>query len=229
MNIDGMKRRAAEHALTFVHDHMRVGLGSGSTAAYFITLLGRMLREGRLHDVVGVPTSQRTAALAREEGIPLTTLDDITRLDLAVDGADEVDPRLNLIKGRGHALVREKIVAIHADHFIIIVDERKDVPILGTRGPLPVEILPFGAKAHVRWLETLGCRVEWVRDQDGHPLRSDNGNFLVWCYFEEGIPHPYELNRTLNDRPGIVDHGLFLDMADTVIIGTPEGVEVKTR
>ncbi len=229
MNTETMKQRAAAHALTYVRDHMRIGLGTGSTAAHFITLLGRALREGTLHDIVGVPTSERTAAHARSEGIPLATLDDVYHLDLAVDGADEVDPRLNLIKGRGHALVREKIVAIHAEQFIVIVDQRKRVQKLGERGPLPVEILPFGAGAHARWLESLGCRVKWVRDDHGRLLRSDNGNFLVWCYFEDGIPHPDELDHTLNERPGIVGHGLFLNMADIVIIGTPEGVEVKTR
>ncbi len=227
MNIEVMKQRAAAHALTYVRDHMRIGLGTGSTAAYFITLLGQALREGTLHDVIGVPTSERTAALAQAAGIPLTTLDEIPHLNLAVDGADEVDPQLNLIKGRGHALVREKIVAVHADRFIVIVDTRKTVDKLGNQGPLPVEILPFGAKAHVRWLESLGCRAEWVLNPDGSPRRSDNGNFLVWCHFAGGIEHPEALERTLNDRPGIVGHGLFLHMAHVVIIGTSKGVEVK--
>ncbi len=208
---------------------MVLGLGTGTTTAYFLEMLGERVRAGMLRDIVGVPTSEATAQLARECGIPLTTLDEHPVLDLAVDGADEVDPRLDLIKGRGRAFVREKVVEIHARRFVVIVDESKLVQRLGTQGPLPVEILPFGAGAHLRWLRSLGCRAELVTDDNGSPVRSDNGNYIAFCWFPEGIEDPYALARTLKARPGIVDHGLFLGMADMVVVGTHEGVHVLER
>jgi ribose 5-phosphate isomerase A len=223
-----LKLRAASHALNYVHSGMILGLGSGSTNAYFLELLGEKLQRGELTDIAGVPTSEATAARACALGVPLTTLADHSRLDLAVDGADEVDPDLNLIKGLGRALLREKIVEIHADHFLVIGDESKFVSRLG-RGPLPVEIVPFAAVAHVRWLNTLGCRAELWREEDGSPVVTDNGNYLVRCHFPDGIADPYGLARALTERPGIFEHGLFLDMASTVILAGPEGVRVLER
>jgi ribose 5-phosphate isomerase A len=224
-----LKQQAADRALTYVRSGMVLGLGSGSTAACFVEMLGEQLKVGGLQDIVGVPTSEQTAALARDWGIPLTTLADHPRLDLAVDGADEVDPDLNLIKGLGRAMLREKIVEIHVEHFLVVVDESKVVPRLGTRGPLPVEIVPFQAPAHVRWLNTLGCRAELWREQDGSLVVTDNGNYLVLCRFPGGIDDPYALARVLADRPGIVEHGLFLDMADTVIVAAPKRTRVLER
>jgi len=222
-----LKRQAARHALAYIRNGMVLGLGTGRTVGYFLEMLGENLQTGALREIVGVPTSEATADRARLLGIPLASLDDHPRLDLVVDGADEVDPDLNLIKGLGHALVREKIVEIHADRFLVVADESKLVPRLG-QGPLPVEIVPFGAEAHVRWLNTLGCRAElWL--EDGAPIVTDNGNYLARCWFPDGIAAPYTLAHTLAERPGIVEHGLFLDMAHAVLVAGTEGVRLLER
>ena len=223
-----LKQQAASHALAYVRSGMILGLGTGSTTTYFVEMLGERLQRGELQGIAGLPTSERTAARARAVGIPLTTLADHPRLDLAVDGADEVDPALNLIKGLGRALLREKIVETHADCFLVIGDESKLVSRLG-RGPLPVEIVPFGAEAHVCWLNTLGCRAELWREADNSPVVTDNGNYLARCWFPAGIADPYALTRLLADRPGIVEHGLFLDMASAVIVAGSEGIRVLER
>jgi ribose 5-phosphate isomerase A len=223
-----LKQQAARHALTYIRSGMVLGLGTGSTTAYFIDMLAERIRAGELRDIVGVPTSKRTAGRARAQGIPLVTLAEHARLDLAVDGADEVDPELNLVKGLGRALLWEKIVEVHASQFIIVVDESKLVPRLG-RGPVPVEIVPFGTEAHVRWLNTLGCRAELWLEEDRAPVVTDNGNYLVRCWFPDGISDPHALARALAERPGIVEHGLFLDMATTVIVSSPEGIRVLER
>jgi ribose 5-phosphate isomerase A len=223
-----LKDRAASHALTYVRSGMVLGLGTGSTTAHFVDKLGEQLQKGELRDIVAVPTSENSATRARALGIPLTTLADHPRLDLAVDGADEVDPVLNLIKGLGRALLREKIVEIHADHFLVIVDESKLVTRLG-RGPLPVEIVPFNAGAHLRWLNTLGCQAEQWLEADGSPVVTDNGNFLALCRFPDGIDDPYALACILTARPGIVEHGLFLDMASAAIVAGTNGIRVLER
>ena len=223
-----LKQQAAEKAIEYVKSGMVLGLGSGSTTRIFIDLLGERLQAGRLRDLQAVPTSQATAAQARALGIPLTTLAENPELDLAVDGADEVDPQLNLIKGLGRALLREKIVEIHARQFVVIVDESKLVPVLG-RGPLPVEIALFEAAAQVHWLGTLGCRAELWLEADGSPAITDNGNTLVRCWFPNGIFDAPALARRLADRPGIVEHGLFLNMAHQVIVAGPSGVRLLER
>ncbi len=223
---DDLKRQAARQALGYIQNGMVVGLGTGSTTAYFIDFLGSSLQSGVLQNIRGVPTSEACAKHALAVGIPLVTRSDCQQLDLAVDGADEVDPNLNLIKGLGRALLREKIVEVHAMRFVVIVDEGKLVPYLGHHSPLPVEILPFEAAAHVRWLNTLGCRAELWLEESGEPVVTDNGNFLARCWFSEGIPDPYPLSRQLADRPGIVEHGLFLDMASEVIVASSNGIRV---
>ena len=223
-----LKQLAASRALEFVQNGMVLGLGTGSTTAYFVDMLGERLRSGELRDIRGVPTSLGTEQRSRALGIPLISLSDHPQLDLAVDGADEVDPAFNLIKGLGRALLREKIVEIHARCFVVIVDESKIVPRLG-RGPLPVEIVQFEAPVNIRWLNSLGCRAEQWIEEDGSPVVTDNGNFLVRCWFEEGIPDAYALARTLADRPGIVDHGLFLDMANVVIVAGAEGIYLREK
>ncbi len=223
------KKQAAAHALTLVRDGMTLGLGTGSTTAYFIEMLGEKTKSGDLQGVIAVPTSERTAARARAWDIPLTTLAECASLDLAVDGADQVDPDLNLIKGLGQALLREKIVEIHAETFVVIVDISKLTSRLGIDQPLPVEIVPFAAQAHVRWLNTLGCRAELWHAQDGTPVVTDNGHYLARCYFSDGIRAPFALAQALAERPGIVEHGLFLDMADKVIVGGPEGTRVLEK
>ncbi len=226
-----LKMQAALRALEFVHNGMTLGLGSGSTSAIFVDLLGEKIRSGALQDIRGVPTSESTAQRALSWGIPIISLSAThpggePRLDLAVDGADEVDPGLNLIKGLGRALLREKIIEIHADRFIVMVDESKLVPRLGSRGPLPVELVQFEAVVHVGWLNSLGCRAELWREEDGSPVVTDNGNYLARCWFEGGIQNVQALARKLSDRPGIVEHGLFLDMAQGVIVAGKDGVRI---
>lgn len=228
MKSDALKEKAAQQALSYVHDGMVVGLGTGSTAARFVDALGQQIRDAALTDIVGIATSDSTAERARAAGIPLANLSDSLRLDLAVDGADEVDPALNLVKGLGRALLREKIVAIYADRFVVIVDESKLVPRLG-RGPLPVEIVPFAAEAHVRWLRGLGCRAELWRQADGSPVMTDNSHYLARCWFPEGIGDPHALAQVMASRAGIVEHGLFLDMADCVIVSGSAGIRVLER
>jgi ribose 5-phosphate isomerase A len=223
-----LKQQAARQALKHVRNGMVLGLGTGSTTGYFVDLLGQALRSDALHDIVGVPTSEATAARARALGIPLTTLADHPHLDLAVDGADEVDPNLNLIKGLGRALLREKIVEIHAERFLVVVDESKMVQHLG-QGPLPVEIVRFEAETHVRWLVTLGCRAELWLEDDGSPIVTDNSNYLARCWFPGGITDVHVLARRLADRPGIVEHGLFLDMASAVIVAREKGIRLLKR
>jgi ribose 5-phosphate isomerase A len=223
-----LKALAAEQAISYVRDGMALGLGTGSTTGYFIDLLGERLQAGALANIVGVPTSTATAERARSWGIPLATLAQQPRLDLAVDGADEVDPDLNLIKGLGRALVREKIVEIHADRFVVVVDESKVVEQLG-KGPLPVEVVQFGVEAHLTWLNTLDCQADLWLEKDGSPIVTDNHNFLALCRFPEGIADAYALNRELLMRPGIVDHGLFLDLATDVIVAAAEGLRVLER
>ena len=229
MSHEKEKQMAARRALSFVQDGMVVGLGTGTTTHYFVQYLGEALQRGELRDIVGVPTSVHTAELARQVGIPLSSLDEHSYLDVAVDGADEVDPRLDLIKGRGRALVREKIVEIHARTLVIIVDESKLVERLGTRGPLPVEVVPFGARATARWIAGLGCTTEFLRNDDGTLFRSDNGNYILFCHFADGIADPHRLASQLKVRPGVVDHGLFLNMAQVVVVGTPGGSRLLER
>lgn len=228
------KQQAAEQALAYVQDGMVLGLGTGSTTTYFLKLLGAKLRSKELMDIVGVSTSEVTAKLAREEGIQLVGLSSISphqtypKLDLAIDGADEIDPNLNLIKGLGRALLREKIVETYADHFLVIADESKLVDQLG-RGYLPVEIVQFEYGALLRWFGGLGCQTELWLEADGKPIITDNGNYLIRCLFVDGILDAYHLARTLADQPGVVEHGLFLDMADTVIIAGDKGIQIKER
>jgi ribose 5-phosphate isomerase A len=229
------KEQAAKRALDYIHSGMCLGLGTGSTTALFINMLGVRLQAGLLRDIRAVATSDATARRARELGIPLTTLSEAPSLDLAVDGADEVDPHLDLIKGLGKALLREKIVEVQAHQLMIIVDESKMVTRLGT-GPLPVEIVPFEAEFSVRWLTRLGCRAELWLDETGAPFVTDNGNYLARCWFftdpqDEiaGISNPYALARALADQPGVVEHGLFLNLASRVVVAGQEGVRILER
>jgi len=222
-DIGAQKRAAAAAALEEVRDGQVLGLGTGSTVAHFLELLGQRIEEGSLSDVVGVPTSVRTASVAHSRGIPVATLADHPKLDLAVDGADEVDPSLDLVKGMGGALLREKIVAQAARRFVVIVDEGKLVERLGTRSPLPVEVVPFGWTASRRFLEEWAGEVTRREDEEGDPYLTDNGNYVLDCRFPEGIPDAVTLDRRLQDRAGVVETGLFVDMADTVLVGEADG------
>jgi ribose 5-phosphate isomerase A len=224
-----LKEKAAERALDFVVSGMTLGLGSGSTMTYFVTMLGERVQAGSLRDIRAVPTSETTAALARELGVTLTSLAECGRVNLAVDGADEVDPDLNLIKGWGRALLREKIVAVHADRLVIVVDESKLVSRLATTGPVPLEILPFEAGAHVHWLASVGSRAEIWLASDGRPVVTDNGNYLARCWFRDGIGDLATIARLFSDRPGILEHGLFLGLTDTVVVSGSGGVRILER
>jgi ribose 5-phosphate isomerase A len=212
--------RLAARALEVVHDAVLIGLGSGRAASAFIRALGAQVRAGR--SVRGVPTSEVSARLAREVGIPLTGLDG-PELDVTVDGADEVDPDLNLIKGYGGALVRERIVAAAAKRQLILVGGEKLVPVLGGRGRLPVEVVPFALPLCIRRLGTLGCAPH-LRTAEGRPFVSDNGNLILDCAVKP-IESPATLERRIRAIPGVVDSGLFLGTADTVLVA--EGGAVR--
>ena len=224
-DIDTEKRRAAERGLEYVEDGMVLGLGTGSTAAHAVRLLGERVRAGL--DVRGVPTSRATQALAEACGVPLATLDEVTRLDLTIDGADEVDPELRLIKGGGGALLREKIVASVSDRLVIVVDSGKLVERLGAFG-LPVEVTPFAANVVAAALEATGCRAALRRGADGRPFVTDEGNALLDCAYG-AIGDPRALAASLDAIVGVVEHGLFLDMADIAVVGRAAGVEVIER
>ena len=220
------KQQTADRAVAYVQSGMVVGLGAGSTAILATRRIGQRLRQGRLRDIVGVPCSSAIEAEARVLGIPVT-LDPPGAVDLTIDGADEVDPELNLIKGGGGALLHEKIVAQASLREVIIVDESKLSPALGTHWALPVEIIPFGWHSQRRFLESLGARVTVRQQHDGTPFRTDQGNLILDCAFGP-IPRPQELAATLDARTGIVEHGLFLGLATEVIVAGADGVRHLT-
>jgi ribose 5-phosphate isomerase A len=205
-----------ERALELVPDGSRIGLGSGRAAQAFVKALGERLHKGSFR-VHGVPTSEETAKLARQEGIPLLTLAEAGILDLTVDGADEVDGNLDLIKGYGRALVREKIVAASSRRLVILVGDEKLVPQLGMRGKLPVEVIPFALPLCERRLRELGCRPT-LYHHDDEPFVTDNGNHILDCQIEP-IPNAPRLEMDIRAIPGVVGTGLFLGMAETVLIG----------
>lgn len=214
---DVLKLAAAEMALGFVKPHMLLGLGSGSTASLAVRLLAERLRTGDLRDILCVPCSLETESLAFSLGIPLTTLEDHPHLDLTIDGADEVDPQLNLIKGGGGALLREKIVAQSSQREIIIVDESKLSHQLGMRRAVPVEVTPFGWGSQKAFLAGLGARLTLRTNPDGSPFKTDQHNLILDCNFGP-IPDPAELAGLLCCRAGIVAHGLFINLASDVIV-----------
>jgi ribose 5-phosphate isomerase A len=231
VNMDELKRQAAARALEQVRDGMRLGLGTGSTAKHFVELLGERVRAGL--DVVGVPTSETTRADAARCGIRLTTLDEIDRLDLTVDGADEIDPALNVIKGGGGALLREKIVAAASDRMIVIADESKWVDVLG-RFPLPVEVIPFGLAATRRAMGMAfaesGVSGQMVvrKGKDGHVFVTDGGHWIVDAHLGRIADAP-RLAGLLNAIPGVVEHGLFIGMAGTAVLAAAQGIRVVER
>lgn len=229
VTLDSLKRAAAEEALGLVRDGMVLGLGTGSTVRHLVDALAEALDEGRLKDIVGVPTSTRTEAQARSLGVPLVELDTHPTLDLTIDGADEVDPQLDLIKGLGAALLREKMVAQASKRLVIISDDSKLVERLGQKAPLPVEVVDWALDAQSAFLSGLGADVSLRVDRDGAPIRSDNGNVFLDARFEGGLPDPVELERALLYRAGVVDTGLFLGMADTAFIASEDGVTALHR
>jgi ribose 5-phosphate isomerase A len=224
-----LKRAAAERALGWVESGMRLGLGTGSTVAHFLDVLGERIRGGALTGIVGVPTSVRTEERGRELGIPLAELHETQPLDLTVDGADEVDPALDLVKGLGGALLREKMVAQASRRLLIMVDESKRVSRLGTRAPLPVEVTRFGWKAQVPFLEGLGCEPTLRLGGNGAPYLTDNGNHVLDCRFPRGMDDPGGVEDALRGRAGVVESGLFLGMATAVVVAGAGGVRVLER
>lgn len=213
------KRDAAVRAVDLVRPGMVVGLGSGSTARLALEEIARRLAEGSLRDVVGVPTSLATAELARACGVPLAALDERPVIDLTIDGADEVGPAGQLVKGGGGALVREKIVALASRRLVIAVDEGKRVDRLGRRHPLPVAVAPFGWSTHLDAVRALGADPVLRRDPAGRPYATDEGLYILDCRFADGIAEPAAVQGTLKARPGVVETGLFLGFAPEVIVG----------
>ncbi len=226
---DQLKRAAAAVAVDLVSSGTAIGLGTGSTVRPLLELLGRRLAEGRLREVVAVPTSEDTAARCRAAGIPLGTLDEFPRLALALDGADEITAGLDCIKGLGGALLREKLVARAARRFVVIADASKRVRRLGTRAPLPVEVIPFGWTTHLEFFARLGASPDLRRGADGEPFRTDSGNLIVDCRFPRGLRDPRAIARALARRTGIVEDGLFLGLAHSAFIAGEKGVIRLTR
>jgi len=215
------KEAAARESLRFVRDGDIVGLGSGSTAAYAVRFLAERMRVGL--KIRGIPTSVRTQQLATGLGIPLTTLDEVEQVDVTIDGADEIDPKLRLIKGGGGALLREKIIASASRQLVIVADSSKQVAVLG-KFPLPVEVIPFAQKLVAKRIEALGATVKLREYADRNPLVTDEGHHILDCSFGQ-IPDPPALARELDSMPGVVEHGLFIGMASVALIGTESGVK----
>ena len=231
MDIEAQKRQAAALAVEWVRPGMRLGLGTGSTAKHFVELLAERVRGGL--SVVGVPTSESTRADAQRLGVPLTTLDETPELDMTVDGADEIGPDLSLIKGGGGALLREKIVAAASARMVVIADESKWVKTLG-RFPLPIEVMPFGLAATRRAIEAAaaaaGCpgRTALRRGKDGHAFVTDGGHWILDASLNH-ISDPELLAGRLSSIPGVVEHGLFIGLAQAVILAGPAGARVLER
>lgn len=222
------KKQAAEHAVTFVESGMVVGLGTGSTAIFATRRLGELLRQGALRDLLGFATSRATWEEAQRLGIPLLAQEMPRAIDLTIDGADEVDPQLNVIKGGGGALLREKIVAQASRRFVITVDDSKLSPRLGTRHAVPVEVLAFGWRSQARFLESLQAKITLRKNPDESQFATDSGNMIVDCDFGP-IADLARLAESLSRRAGIVEHGLFLELATDIIIAGPAGIEHRTR
>lgn len=220
-----LKQVAGERAIEYVKDGMVVGLGTGSTTYFAIKRLGMLVNEGL--DIIGIPTSVQTEKIARESGIRLSNLEEHPEVDVTIDGADEVDPQLNLIKGMGGALLREKIVASASKMEVIVVDPSKMVSILGTKSPLPVEVSTFGWKNCLERLKRLGCDAK-LRIKDEVAYITDNNNNIIDCFFER-IDNPEDLESEINNLPGVIESGLFLGVADIVIMGTEDGGKLFSK
>ena len=220
------KQRAAEAAVSYVRNGMVVGLGTGSTADHFLQALATAMTSGKIRNLRGVPTSRQSELRAGQLGIPLATLAQCPSPDITIDGADEVDPHLNLIKGLGGALLREKVVAQNSKTLLIIADASKTVSKLGEHSPLPVEVTIFGHEVQSQFLRNLGCEPTLRHDATGQIFVTDNGNYIYDCRFP-GISDPADLESKLKSRAGIVETGLFLNLARIVLIGTDTGVETR--
>ncbi|MBT2698962.1 ribose-5-phosphate isomerase RpiA [Bacillus sp. ISL-40] len=218
------KKEVGEKAVDYVKEGMVVGLGTGSTVFYTISKLGKLVQQG--FSIKGIPTSKQTEKLAIDVGIPLVSLNEIDHIDLAIDGADEVNRDLDLIKGGGGALLREKIIAKAAKTLIVVTDSHKNVDTLGTF-PLPIEVVPFGYEMTMKYIRELGGNPK-LREKDGNPFLTDNGNYIIDSSFQE-IKLPKELEKNLNLIPGVVDNGLFVGLADAVITIIDKKLVTKVR
>ncbi len=227
-DIARLKQQAAEYAADMVEPGMVVGLGTGSTAIFAVHRIAALISEGKLRDIIAIATSRATEDAARALGIPLMGDEMPHDVDLTIDGADEVDPELNLVKGGGGALLREKIVAQASHREIIVVDESKLSAALGERWAVPVEVIPFGWEATGRFLEARGAKVKMRRKADGTPFVTDSGNIILDCRFGP-IQDPYALETRLLSRAGVVETGLFLDLAADVIVAGQDGIRHLTR
>ncbi len=223
-----LKQQTADQVLTYIQSGMVVGLGGGSTAVLAVRGLAEMLSRGKISNIQGIPCSSLVEAEAKKLGIPLTTLEDHPVIDLTFDGADEVDPALNLIKGGGGALLREKIVAQSSRYEIIIVDESKLSPALGTHWAVPVEVIPFGWRTQSAFLESLGAQPRLRSNSNGNPFVTDEGNYILDCTFGP-IADPAALGARLDARTGVVCHGLFLGLANEVIVAGASGIRYLKR
>jgi len=221
-----LKKLAGEEAVKYVKDGMIVGLGTGSTIEYTLRKLGEKVKEGL--KIQGIPTSIHTKRIAKEENIPLTTLEENPEIDLTIDGADEVDSYLNLIKGGGGALTREKIIAFNSKKVIIVIDDSKVVKALGIDFPLPVEVIKFGWTSTKKTIEEFGCEVKLREIMDNEPYITDNGNYILDCEFER-IEDPEKLDTDLNLIPGVVETGLFIGLVNEVIVGSKSGVKTLDK
>lgn len=229
MSQDELKRQAAARAAELVEDGMELGLGTGSTARLVLEAIAARRERGELRDIVGVPTSRDTRDHATRLGIPVGTLEEHSRLDLTLDGADEVDPSLELIKGLGGALLWEKIVASASSRLVIVVDESKLVDRLGSKAPLPVEVVPFGWRTTLDPIRSVGAEPDLRRGPDGSPFLTDGGHYIIDGRFPRGIDDPHDIERRLLRCPAVVDTGLFLGMADTVVLAAEGDVEIRRR
>ena len=227
-DVGQLKRQAAEAAVAYVQSGMVLGLGYGSTALIAVRRIGDLLQAGRLRDIRGVPCARKLEAEACGHGIPLTTLEEHPIIDLTIDGADEVTANLDMIKGGGGALLHEKVVAQATRREVIVVDERKLTPALGTRAAVPVEIISFGWRSHLAYLESLGARVAPRRNEDGDLFRTDEGNLIVDCEFGP-IADPGKLAAQIRAHAGVVEHGLFLGLATEVIVAGAQGIRYLKR
>ena len=216
-----MKRLAAEKACEYIEDEMILGLGTGSTVDYALRKIGKMVNEGL--KIKGIPTSFRTKKIAKEEKIPLTSLEENPEIDLTIDGADEVDSELRLIKGGGGALTREKMIAYYSKKVIIVIDETKVVKMLGIDFSLPVEVVKFGWTLTKEKLKEINCKVD-LRKIMNNPYITDNSNYILDCEFDR-IKEPEQLEIDINNIPGVVENGLFIGLADEVIVGSKQGIK----
>ncbi|MCY4071542.1 MAG: ribose-5-phosphate isomerase RpiA [Chloroflexi bacterium] len=222
MNTETLKQQAGEYAAQFVESGMVIGLGTGSTAIFATRRIAQRIHDGDLCDIIAIPTSRATEADARELGISLSTLERHPRIDLTIDGADEVDPAFNLIKGGGGALLREKIVAQATERLVIVVDQSKRSHQLGVNWAVPVEVFPFGWHSQAGFLRDLGAGVA-LRNSGGDPFQTDQGNLILDCDFGP-IADPAALDKTLKSRAGIAEHGLFIGMARDIIVAGADGI-----